>query len=254
MKTKEFTGGAPFLKSNAVINADLLRFTAVVCMLADHVWASLLTGNDWLNYIGRAAFPIFAFQICEGFRHTSNLKRYFLRLAVFSLVSEIPFNLFVSGKVFYPQYQNVMFTLLLGLSAIFLIQKAKENPTPIIIAATGTAIFTLFFAAHVFKVDYGVCGVATVVCFFVFSEFRFAWVFQLISLIVINVLLFPGRYVSADLFGVNVAFPVQIFALFSLVPIWFYNGKKRLKSKAFTYGFYAFYPIHMLVFAAMRFF
>ena len=38
---------------------------------------SSYTLNDYLNYIGRIAFPIFAFQISEGFVHTKNIKKYF---------------------------------------------------------------------------------------------------------------------------------------------------------------------------------
>jgi len=40
------------------------------------LWATLVSGNQWMNYVGRLAFPIFAFLIAEGYSHTSNVKKY----------------------------------------------------------------------------------------------------------------------------------------------------------------------------------
>ena len=42
--------------------------------------------NDWLTYIGRIAFPIFAFMIVEGYFHTSDLKKYVKRIFIFALI------------------------------------------------------------------------------------------------------------------------------------------------------------------------
>jgi hypothetical protein len=41
--------------------------------------------------------------------------------------------------------------------------------------------------------------------------------------------------------------PTQGFAVFSLIPIWLYGGKKGRSSKVLQYGFYAFYPVHMII-------
>ena len=109
----------PFIKIPfGGLNANTLRIIALVLMLSDHIWATAMSFGNWMTYIGRMAFPIFAFQIAEGYLHTSNFKKYALRLLGFAVVTEIPFNLFYSSRVFNPYHQNVLFTLLLGLLAI----------------------------------------------------------------------------------------------------------------------------------------
>ena len=64
--------------------------------------------NDWLTCIGRIAFPIFAFMIVEGYFHTRDLKKYVKRIFIFALISEIPFNLALGSRLFYPIHQNVL--------------------------------------------------------------------------------------------------------------------------------------------------
>lgn len=70
------------IKSFGLINANTLRLIACILMLMDHAWATVIPGSDWLTYAGRMAFPIFAFQIAEGFFHTSDFKKYARRLFI----------------------------------------------------------------------------------------------------------------------------------------------------------------------------
>lgn len=80
-----------------------------------------------LRGIGRFGFPIFCFLLVEGFLHTRNVKKYIRNMFIFSLVSEIPFDLGFQKEWFYPNYQNVFFTLLLGLCAIATIKYIGEK-------------------------------------------------------------------------------------------------------------------------------
>ena len=107
----------------------MLRALACLLMLCDHMWATIVPGNEWMTWVGRLAFPIFAFQIAEGFLHTSNFRKYAVRLLIFGLVSEVPFDLVYGSTMLYPFHQNVMFTLLLGLLAVKALDNAKEKHT-----------------------------------------------------------------------------------------------------------------------------
>lgn len=75
---------------------------------------------------GRIAFPIFAFQITEGYMHTKDLKKYFKRLILFAIISQIPFMLFLSTFTS-PFTLNIFFTLLFGLFAIYIYDKIPNK-------------------------------------------------------------------------------------------------------------------------------
>lgn len=236
------------------LNSNTLRLVAVLLMVSDHIWATAMSFGNWMTYIGRMAFPIFAFQIAEGFIHTKNFKKYALRLLAFALISEIPFNLFYSSRWFNPYHQNVMFTLLLGLLAIKVIDNLKKDISPKNIGKSLLWLALIAVGGTLGFVDYGFLGVLTVVMFYLCRGYRFTPILQLIGMILINVVFFEGQVFIFDVFGKTVEIPSQGFAVFSLIPIWLYNGKKGKSSKVLQYGFYAFYPVHMLILYLIKYF
>ena len=229
------------------LTANMLRTIAVLLMLSDHIWATAMSFGNWMTYIGRLAFPIFAFQIAEGFVHTSNFKKYALRLLGFAIVTEIPFNFFYSSRWFNPYHQNVLFTLLLGLLAIKVIDGLKKDRSGKNIGLSALYLFLILIASVIGFVDYGHLGMLTVVMFYLIRDFPFAWLGQLVGMILINITFFEGLVFPVEFFGKTFEIPSQGFAVFALIPIWLYGRKKGRSSKIIQYGFYAFYPVHMLV-------
>lgn len=228
------------------LTAAQLRWIALGAMLLDHLWAMVVPGNQWMTYVGRIAFPIFAFQIAEGFRRTSDVRRYALRLLAFACLSEIPFDLMYASTVFYPFHQNVMFTLLLGLLAVRGLDRAREERTVRAAALGLLGLLGAWLAGALGMVDYGGKGVLTVVVFYVFWDFPLARLGQLVCLFLLNMVFFRGEYVTLELFGRVLELQTQGFALLALVPIWLYGGEKGRGGRALQYGSYAFYPLHML--------
>lgn len=246
---------SPFIKVPfGGLTSNMLRTIAVLLMLSDHIWATAMNLGDWMTYIGRMAFPIFAFQIAEGFVHTSNFKKYALRLLGFAIITEIPFNFFYSSRWFNPYHQNVLFTLLLGLLAIKVIDGIKKDRSGKNIALSVLYLLLILLASVIGFVDYGHLGMLTVVMFYLMRDFPFAWLGQLVGMILLNITFFEGLVFPVEILGKTFEIPSQGFAVFALIPIWLYSGRKGKSSKALQYGFYAFYPVHMLILYLIKYF
>lgn len=241
-------------KSNLQISSAGLHILAMSFMLCDHSWAMLFPAAEWLTCIGRIAFPIFAFMVVEGFFHTHNLRRYLLRLLIWALLAEIPFNLMYGGSIFYPYHQNVLWTFLLSLLIISLIEKCKTRfhtlLTVLISAGLAVSGFLIGYAA---MVDYYGVGVLTVLTFYAFRNRT--WInrlLQFLCLYFLNVKLLGGLYYEFEIFGYTIEIVQQGLALLALIPIWLYRGKQGHHSKTFQYFCYAFYPVHMLLLFVVR--
>ncbi len=256
------------------ITSAALHIMAMIFMLLDHGWATVLSYN-WMTCVGRIAFPIFAFLIVEGFKHTRNLKKYMVRLLIFALVSEIPFNLMYGGQLFYPVHQNVMWTFLLSLGGLWLMEKArkKQKLWLTILVCVGVSLLGLLLG-YVLFVDYYGCGILTVFIFYFFDRDRgdkddpnfiqrlcknertqkILWILfcmagQFVCLYYINVEILGGFYYDVNIFGMHLELVQQSLALLALIPIWLYKGNQGYHAKWFQYFNYAFYPVHCLILA-----
>jgi len=237
------------MKKLKVLNASHLKFIAMACMLLDHMWATVVDGNLWMTCVGRVAFPIFAFQVAEGYAHTKNFKKYLLRMFLFALISEIPYNLMAGGWWISPFGQNVMFTFCLTLLLIRLIDKARAKHWALGLVVTVLGAFIGYYVGMFTFVDYYGYGILMVLVFWLFRNVRFGWLVTLAAMVYINFEMIGGMHLGWTPFGREALFPVQGFAVLALILIWMYNGKQGIKSKAFQYVCYAFYPVHMLILA-----
>lgn len=204
-----------------------LKLLALITMLIDHIGAILFPEYIIFRIIGRISFPIYSFLLVQGYIHTHNLKKYMLRIGLLALISEVPFDLAFERTFISFDFQNIFFTLLIGLLAIHSINyfRNKKLIIPIV-------IFGLCFMAYIIKCDYGYTGILIILGFYIFkNSFKNLVLFHLILSI-------P--------FGLT-----NIFQIPSLIPIFFYNGKKGYNIK---YLFYSFYPIHLLILYLITYF
>jgi hypothetical protein len=225
-----------------------LHILAMAFMLCDHMWATVIPGNQWLTVVGRLTYPIYAFLLVEGYFHTGNLKKYALRLLALVILSEIPFNLMYSSQLFYPVHQNVIWTLLVGLGCVHINERAKEAPLwRRILTGAATAVVGGLLGIVLFS-DYNAAGIWTILVFYWFRG-RAWWNFagQAALLYYINVEVLQGLAFEVELFGETHFIVQQGFALLALIPIWLYRGRKGMGGRGFRYACYAFYPLHMLV-------
>lgn len=239
------------------INNFVLRIIALLSMLADHTTKSLnlIERHPFLFLFGRLAFPIFAFLLVEGFFHTKNLKKYYIKLFLLALISEIPFNILFGLKIFYPQLQNTIFTLLLGLVTIHILEiiKNKNIEKSMKILFSLFWIFLLCSLAKLFYVDYGCFGILFILVFYYARQVKYQYIFELIFLGILSYFLDVNSLLSFDIFNCGVIFPMECVSLFSLIFIWFYNGKLGYSGKYWKKFYYLFYPVHILILIYIRY-
>ena len=219
-----------------ILDGSMIKILAVVLMLIDHiahlfgigsdlvlltVGSSELTLYEALRYMGRLAFPLFAFLLVEGFLHTRNRKKYALRLAIFAAISEIPFDLFRSGKLFFER-QNVFFTLLLGFLALCALEKLVGWKRVL-------CVIGLFGIAYFLRADYAQTGYMMIL------------------------LLYALRSIPV-LRALSITTVIGIPAGAAALPIALYNGERGcIKGRVAGIAFYAFYPAHLLLLVLIKF-
>ena len=232
-----------------------LHVLAMVLMLCDHLWATVIPGNNWLTRIGRLAFPMFAFMLVEGYFHTHDLKRYVRRMLLFALISEIPFNLMYGSAPFYPLHQNVLWTLLIGLWMIHWNEQAAKSGK--LLKTQLTRVGTVFLGGLLGLLsfaDYNAAGVLMILVFYFFRGNRW-WCYlgQFAGMYYINMEMLKGLVFPVTIMGNTVEIPQQGLAILSLIPIWLYRGRKGYSAKWFQQLCYWFYPAHMLLLWLIRY-
>ncbi|MDE6313177.1 MAG: conjugal transfer protein TraX [Lachnospiraceae bacterium] len=228
------------MKEYQGFTANALKIIAIVTMLIDHIGAALVwqmvgqQGDTFyiiyrgMRLIGRIAFPIYCFFIVEGFRHTRSVKKYMARLAVFAIISEIPFDYaFMGGLTL--SYQNVFFTLTLGLACIWGFQELEVRMKAGLAQTVLKIVVMLVMAeaAELLHTDYGDFGVIIIAVLYLFQKKR-------------------GIQCIVGALG----FAWEVTAPLSFVLLYFYNGEKGKQVN--KYLFYGFYPVHLAVIGAVR--
>jgi len=215
----------------------ILKLIACLSMLIDHTGYLFFPDNIILRYIGRISFPIFAFQISEGFIHTKNNKRYLLRLFLLAIISQYPFSLiFQSEKL----HLNTIFTLFLGLLSITIYNKNKT------LGMVSAIIFTIL--ASIIHFDYGRIGILLIVSYYIFRNKK---LYLSLSYIILFSYLYLSYIYKYLIYEPNIMkqlimyyLPYYLVTLTTLPLILLYNKQQGFKIKWF---FYLFYPIHLIL-------
>lgn len=253
------------LASRKDLSSFFLRNLAMLLMLIDHTGATLFPDLIWLRYIGRLAFPIFAFLIVEGYFHTKNLQHYLLRLLALAIVTDIPYHLMDTKTWAYQPFHNVIWTFLIGLVTIRSIDNfRKKYPRALAIGLSTVAILLACILAEVLQTDYRFRGVLTLIGFYLFRgqtlKHKLGQVGLLLFVNLILANLETVLYIGFEnipyfwnLYGMQLISP-QLYAPLALLFIWQYNGRAGHQSKFSQVFSYLFYPVHMLILGLLALF
>lgn len=219
-----------------IFSANAIKWIALAIMFIDHIGAGILergfiqvshtayAADYFIRAVGRISFPLYAFLLVEGYMHTSSRLKYCLRMALFCIISEIPFDYCFFGRITW-DYQNVFFTLLMGLLAMcisgYFVEKAPKEAKVII---NITAFAAMAVIAELLHTDYGAIGVALIFLFFIHRESRKA---QCLTGGLLFIIYEPPCFVAFFL-------------------IFLYNGIKKKDINKFVY--YALYPAHLTLY------
>ncbi len=209
------------------MSALALKVLALVSMLIDHAGAVFFPQYRWMRYVGRLAFPIYAFLICEGYVYTRNVYKYLLRLGIFALLSEVPYDLAFNDEINFFKDVNVYFTLFFGLLSLVLIDYFSHHTV-----MQCVCVASLSALVQVMVSDYRFIGVCLITVFYLYRD---------------NL---PLRAVGAANALIPFSSRIEGLSLVAALPLGFYNRKPgRLRLK---YFFYAIYPVHLLVYVFIR--
>lgn len=224
-----------------IFSGAQLKYIAFLSMLADHVNKALiypfLSGegilqriSDAFDILGRIAFPLFAFFLVEGFFKTGNRKKYLASLLIFGIISEIPFDMALSGVFFEPNSNNIMFTLALMLITIWTIDILKEK-------MQNMSKYTWY------PVSFVIVGIMCIISMVTGLDYEY-------HAIMIGYLfyIFYNKRVFAIFLGYLAIFK-EVWSLLGFSLILTYNGKRGKQNKLFNY---CFYPGHLLILGILR--
>ena len=218
------------LEKLRILDGTSLKLIAMISMVFDHVGDMFFPGALWMRMIGRLAMPLFSFCIAEGYTHTKNKQRYLLRMGVFALVSEIPFDLAFEGRVGLG-HQNIMLSFFLAILALMLFDRIRGEGKEHAAGKTLLGILcvcAVAVLALVLRADYTLFAVLAVFLFYVLRN-RHPLLRCGMGVGFLALTRTVGYYRATGL---------------SLIPLLLYNGKR---GRGLKWLFYAFYPGHLLL-------
>ena len=231
-----------------------IKIIAMVTMLIDHVGSfAPFEGWEYWRMIGRVSFPLYAFMLAQGFLHTRSRWKYLVRLAVLAVLTQPIYTYCFYGEWLKWDELNILFTLSAGLVAMWLLELGKKAVQKrgkrgawvgLLLCLAAGAVVT---AAELAGVDYGWEGVLLILLLYATANFKWACI--------PIVTLFAMRYQLQTGVWNEPVYSRSLFSVVAILPMLLYNGKPGPKPKSkwgavlYKYGFYAFYPLHLLVLA-----
>ena len=240
---------APAKSRKFGLTASELKYIAILAMLIDHIAHLYIDPENHLLYggmrfIGRMTAPIMCFFLTEGFHHTRSLKKYFVRMGVFAVISHFAFTLCFHDSLFSLAESSVITTLLLALFTVYVWNSGKIDlafKLPLIVAAG-------------FLAEYCDWGMDAILFTLAFELARGNRTKQVAAY---SIVAFVRRILPALIFIIRGAYSAttrwHLLGLFlPALLLMLYNGEKG-GGKYTKWVFYIFYPAHLLLLAYINY-
>lgn len=235
-----------------------LKYIAILAMVIDHIAYAFVPSGTALSivmhFIGRTTGPIMFFSAVEGYHHTSNIRKYILRLTIFAIISWFPFLYFrYGGDLSNMEFMrpNVIYTILLGVLSIH-IRRSTYIKNPVI-----KTLLILMLTILCVPADWGCTGIMIIIVLdYFYGNFKNqAFAYCLIVLLDMQVLtmltqpffgLFYDHtfYIDTEFYRYSME---QVGAFLPIILLSFYKGSHGRKNRFSKWFFYVFYPAHLLV-------
>ena len=216
--------------TNIKISATQLKCIALITMIIDHIGIILFPDILILRYIGRLAFPIYAFLVGEGLLHTKNRKKYFLKMLATFVTFEIVY-VFVRGE----WSLCVLYGFLCAILIVEICEWAKKDlikRRPIV----ALPISILFISTMAFSSDYMFCAILLPLIVYYIKDKKKKMLLFFICLAFYSIL----------------SWDYQILSLIAIIPLLLYSGEKG-KNFLFKNSFYIMYPLHYAIIGVINF-
>ena len=244
-------------QKTGTFSTDMLKLTAMVTMLIDHIGAGILEYLMWLDsiseqariilvdvdqvlrLIGRISFPLYCFLLVQGFLHTKCRLKYAGSLLFFAFLSEFPFDFMLYNPLDFSSL-NVIFTLFIGLLTLWGIEKAKSNIFLImLVTIMGMAMGALL------STDYSWMGVLLIVSLYLLrSNPLLQSTVSFVLFCLAMTIRYSGMHESLSQ-TLLYLLTSKYTLILSFWMIYRCNGKRYIKKG--KYLFYFFYPAHLLL-------
>lgn len=175
-----------------------------------------------MQLIGGLAIPIFAFLLVEGFRHTSSYRNYLRNMLLTALISELPYDLAIGGKLGDLSTQNAMVTMCICLIMLKCLDLVREQKTRNKNWLQILIVLAAILWTTILRSEYGLCMVLLAAVFYAF-EAKPVW----------------KTVLGAGISLMYVTGPLSFYG------IWCCSGQR--KDRIPKYVYYIFYPLHLLV-------
>jgi len=207
-----------------------------------------------LNYLSWIAYPIFAYLIAMGYDYSSNKLKYFVRLLLFSLIAEIPYNFYTSGSILNIKAQNGMLTLTLGMAVLCIVSLIHKKLNNVIIDGAccyGLGYGAYWLAKH-YNFEFYSFGIMIIIMFYISRQVKYSKILQWFFFGILTLAITSETSINIIVGSYQYSFPYRILGFIALILIAFSNEKRGPNSLALKISMYCFYPVVLSVAALLK--